>query len=74
VREIASVTTVVAHGDITKKTERPVRGEVLQLQQTIKIMVGQLRTFASGVARVAHDVSTEGILDAQADVEGVKNM
>merc|ERR1712054_418622 len=44
VREIASVTTAVAHGDLTKKIERPARGEILQLQQTINTMVDQLRT------------------------------
>ncbi|KAH6691307.1 hsp90-like protein [Plectosphaerella plurivora] len=74
VREIASVTTAVAHGDLTKKIERPARGEILQLQQTINTMVDQLRTFASEVTRVARDVGTEGILGGQADVEGVKGM
>lgn len=73
-REIASVTTAVAHGDLTKKIERPARGEILQLQQTINTMVDQLRTFASEVTRVARDVGTEGILGGQADVEGVKGM
>lgn len=74
VREIASVTTAVAHGDLTKKIERPAKGEILQLQQTINTMVDQLRTFASEVTRVARDVGTEGILGGQADVEGVKGM
>lgn len=74
VREIASVTTAVAHGDLTKKIERPARGEILQLQQTINTMVDQLRTFASEVTRVARDVGTEGILGGQADVGGVKGM
>ncbi|OAA69478.1 two-component osmosensing histidine kinase (Bos1) [Cordyceps fumosorosea ARSEF 2679] len=73
-REIASVTTAVAHGDLTKKIERPARGEILQLQQTINTMVDQLRTFASEVTRVARDVGTEGILGGQADVGGVKGM
>lgn len=73
-REIASVTTAVAHGDLTKKIERPAKGEILQLQQTINIMVDQLRTFAAEVTRVARDVGTEGILGGQADVEGVKGM
>ena len=68
VREIASVTTAVAHGDLTKKIERPAKGEILQLQQTINTMVDQLRTFASEVTRVARDVGTEGILGGQADV------
>ncbi|KAM0276672.1 hypothetical protein ACHAQH_006489 [Verticillium albo-atrum] len=74
VREIASVTTAVAYGDLTKKIERPARGEILQLQQTINTMVDQLRTFASEVSRVARDVGTEGMLGGQADVEGVKGM
>jgi osomolarity two-component system, sensor histidine kinase NIK1 len=74
VREIASVTTAVAHGDLTKKIERKARGEILQLQQTINTMVDQLRTFASEVTRVARDVGTEGILGGQADVGGVQGM
>ncbi|EEU46433.1 uncharacterized protein NECHADRAFT_104094 [Fusarium vanettenii 77-13-4] len=74
VREIASVTTAVAHGDLTKKIERPARGEILQLQQTINTMVDQLRTFASEVTRVARDVGTEGMLGGQADVGGVQGM
>jgi osomolarity two-component system sensor histidine kinase NIK1 len=74
VREIASVTTAVAHGDLTKKIERPARGEILQLQQTINTMVDQLRTFASEVTRVARDVGTEGILGGQADVRGLQGM
>lgn len=74
VREIATVTTGVAHGDLTKKIERPARGEIFQLQQTINTMVDQLRTFASEVTRVAKDVGTEGKLGGQADVNGVKGM
>ena len=74
VREIATVTTSVAHGDLTKKIERPARGEIFQLQQTINTMVDQLRTFASEVTRVAKDVGTEGKLGGQADVNGVKGM
>ena len=74
VREIASVTTAVAHGDLTKKIERPARGEILQLQQTINTMVDQLKTFAAEVTRVARDVGSEGKLGGQADVEGVKGM
>lgn len=68
------VTTSVAHGDLTKKIERPARGEIFQLQQTINTMVDQLRTFASEVTRVAKDVGTEGKLGGQADVNGVKGM
>ncbi|RYP31865.1 hypothetical protein DL767_005509 [Monosporascus sp. MG133] len=74
VREIASVTTAVAHGDLTKQIERPAKGEILQLQQTINTMVIQLRSFASEVTRVARDVGTEGILGGQADVMGVQGM
>lgn len=74
VREIASVTTAVAHGDLTKKIERPAQGEILQLQQTINTMVDQLRTFAAEVTRVARDVGTEGILGGQAEIEGVQGM
>ncbi|OAQ65603.1 histidine kinase osmosensor that regulates a MAP kinase cascade [Purpureocillium lilacinum] len=74
VREIASVTTAVAHGDLTEKIERPAKGEIFELQQTINKMVGQLQTFASEVTRVARDVGTEGILGGQADVAGVQGM
>ena len=74
VREIASVTKAVAHGDLTKKIVRPAKGEILELQLTINTMVDQLRTFASEVTRVARDVGTEGILGGQADVEGVQGM
>ncbi|KAK9773723.1 putative histidine kinase [Seiridium cardinale] len=73
-REIASVTTAVAHGDLTKKIERPAKGEILELQQTINTMVVQLGTFAAEVTRVARDVGTEGMLGGQADVMGVQGM
>ncbi|KAI1845716.1 hypothetical protein JX265_008699 [Neoarthrinium moseri] len=74
VREIASVTTAVAHGDLTQKIERPAKGEILELQQTINTMVVQLGTFAAEVTRVARDVGTEGKLGGQADVMGVQGM
>jgi osomolarity two-component system sensor histidine kinase NIK1 len=61
VREIAAVTTAVAHGDLSQKVERKARGEIFRLQETINIMVDQLRAFATEVNRVAHDVGTEGI-------------
>ncbi|OBT50490.1 hypothetical protein VE04_09388, partial [Pseudogymnoascus sp. 24MN13] len=61
VREIAAVTTAVAHGDLTQKIERPAQGEILQLQQTINTMVDQLRTFAAEVTRVARDAEVEGV-------------
>lgn len=74
VREIAVVTTAVAHGDLSRKIERPARGEILQLQQTINTMVDQLQSFATQVTKVARDVGTEGKLGGQADVAGVKGM
>ncbi|KAK4962200.1 histidine kinase osmosensor, partial [Elasticomyces elasticus] len=74
VREIAVVTTAVAQGDLSRKIERPARGEILQLQQTINTMVDQLRTFATEVTRVSRDVGTEGKLGGQAQIEGVQGM
>lgn len=74
VREIADVTTAVAEGDLGKKIQRPAEGEILQLQQTINRMVEQLRTFATEVTKVAHDVGKEGVLGGQAEVEGVRGM
>lgn len=74
VREIAVVTTAVAHGDLSRKIERPARGEILQLQQTINTMVDQLRAFATEVTRVSKDVGIEGVLGGQARIEGVKGM
>jgi osomolarity two-component system sensor histidine kinase NIK1 len=74
VREIAEVTTAVAHGDLRKKIERPARGEILELQQTINTMVDQLRSFATEVTRVARDVGTEGVLGGQARIDGVQGM
>ena len=74
VREIAVVTTAVAQGDLSRKIERPARGEILQLQQTINTMVDQLRTFATEVTRVSRDVDTEGVLGGQAQIEGVRGM
>lgn len=74
VREIAIVTTAVAHGDLSKKIERPAKGEILQLQQTINTMVDQLQSFATEVTKVARDVGTEGKLGGQAEIAGVKGM
>ncbi|KAF1985570.1 putative histidine kinase NIK1p [Aulographum hederae CBS 113979] len=74
VREIAVVTTAVAHGDLSRKIERPASGEILELQQTINIMVDQLRSFAMEVTRVARDVGTEGVLGGQAQIAGVQGM
>lgn len=71
VRNIADVTTAVAQGNLSKKITVDVRGEFLQLKETINTMVDQLSTFASEVTRVAREVGTEGKLGGQAEVEGV---
>ncbi|HUI99201.1 MAG TPA: HAMP domain-containing protein, partial [Usitatibacter sp.] len=71
VRNIAEVTTAVANGDLSKKITVDVKGEVLELKNTINTMVDQLRSFASEVTRVAREVGTEGKLGGQAVVEGV---
>ena len=71
VRNIAEVTTAVAQGDLSRKITVDVRGEVLQLKDTINTMVDQLSSFAAEVTRVAREVGTEGKLGGQANVEGV---
>jgi HAMP domain-containing protein/signal transduction histidine kinase/CheY-like chemotaxis protein len=71
VRNIAAVTTAVANGDLSKKITVDVKGEILELKNTINTMVDQLRSFASEVTRVAREVGTEGKLGGQADVKGV---
>src|SRR3990172_6083656 len=71
VRNIAEVTTAVATGDLSKKITVDVRGEILELKNTINTMVDQLRSFASEVTRVAREVGTEGKLGGQAQVKGV---
>src|SRR5207302_1336105 len=71
VRNIAEVTTAVATGDLSKKITVDVKGEILELKNTINTMVDQLRSFASEVTRVAREVGTEGKLGGQADVKGV---
>ncbi|SDU05730.1 GAF sensor hybrid histidine kinase [Verrucomicrobium sp. GAS474] len=71
VRNIAAVTTAVANGDLSKKITVDVKGEILELKDTINTMVDQLRSFASEVTRVAREVGTEGKLGGQADVKGV---
>ena len=71
VRDIAEVTIAVANGDLSKKITADVRGEILQLKETINTMVEQLRSFASEVTRVAREVGTEGRLGVQAVVPGV---
>jgi HAMP domain-containing protein/CheY-like chemotaxis protein/GAF domain-containing protein len=71
VRNIADVTTAVANGDLSKKITVDVKGEILELKNTINTMVDQLNSFASEVTRVAREVGTEGKLGGQADVKGV---
>jgi len=71
VRNIAEVTTAVANGDLSKKITVDVRGEILELKNTINTMVDQLSSFASEVTRVAREVGTEGKLGGQAFVKGV---
>src|SRR2546423_6031300 len=67
----AAVTTAVANGDLSKKITVPVKGEILELKETINTMVDQLNAFASEVTRVAREVGTEGKLGGQAEVPGV---
>src|SRR6185295_11143440 len=71
VRNIAEVTTAVAKGDLSKKITVDVRGEILELKDTINTMVDQLNGFASEVTRVAREVGTEGKLGGQAQVPDV---
>jgi hypothetical protein len=74
VRNIAEVTTAVANGDLSRKITVDVRGEILELKDTINTMVDQLRAFAAEVTRVAREVGTEGILGGQAEVAGVSGV
>ncbi|KAF3929835.1 hypothetical protein ABW20_dc0105424 [Dactylellina cionopaga] len=74
VRNIASVTTAVAEGNLSLKIDVPAKGEILQLKNTINKMVERLQNFATQVTKVAREVGTDGILGGQArvqDVEGV---
>jgi HAMP domain-containing protein len=71
VRNIAEVTTAVANGDLSKKITVDVKGEILELKNTINTMVDQLSSFASEVTRVAREVGTDGKLGGQAEVKGV---
>src|SRR3978361_251160 len=71
VRNIADVTTAVANGDLSKKITADAKGEILELKNTINVMVDQLSSFASEVTRVAREVGTEGKLGGQAQVKGV---
>ena len=74
VRNIAEVTTAVAKGDLSRKITVDVKGEILELKNTINTMVDQLNSFGSEVTRVAREVGTEGILGGQADVPGVEGL
>src|SRR3989449_6252622 len=74
VRNIADVTTAVAQGDLSKKITVDVKGEVLELKETVNTMVDQLRAFSAEVTRVAKEVGTEGKLGGQANVEGVSGV
>jgi HAMP domain-containing protein/signal transduction histidine kinase/CheY-like chemotaxis protein len=71
VRNIAEVTKAVAQGDLSKKITVDVKGEILELKNTVNTMVDQLRSFAAEVTRVAREVGTEGRLGGQAQVQGV---
>src|ERR1700751_803191 len=71
VRNIAKVTTAVAKGDLSQKITVDARGEILELKNTINVMVDQLNSFAAEVSRVAKEVGTEGKLGGQANVKGV---
>ncbi|MEO7715282.1 MAG: HAMP domain-containing protein, partial [Capsulimonas sp.] len=71
VRNIALVTTAVANGDLSQKITVDARGEILELKNTINVMVDQLNSFAAEVTRVAREVGTEGRLGGQAEVKGV---
>ncbi|MGP4089433.1 HAMP domain-containing protein [Streptomyces sp. KR55] len=71
VRQIAQVTTAVARGDLSQKITMDVRGEILELKNTVNTMVDQLSSFADQVTRVAREVGTEGRLGGQAQVPGV---
>ncbi|MBI3269305.1 MAG: HAMP domain-containing protein [Planctomycetes bacterium] len=74
VRNIAEVTTAVANGDLSRKITVDVKGEILELKNTVNAMVDQLNAFASEVSRVAREVGTEGRLGGQAMVRGVSGM
>ncbi|MCK7557239.1 HAMP domain-containing protein [Chitinophaga sedimenti] len=71
VRNIAEVTTAVARGDLSRKITVDVKGEILELKNTINTMVDQLNSFSSEVTRVAREVGSEGKLGGQATVKGV---
>ncbi|WP_046470019.1 HAMP domain-containing protein [Allosalinactinospora lopnorensis] len=74
VRQISIVTRAVARGDLTKKVTVNAKGEILELKDTINVMVDQLSAFADEVTRVAREVGTEGQLGGRADVKGVSGI
>ncbi|MBI2948259.1 MAG: HAMP domain-containing protein, partial [Verrucomicrobia bacterium] len=74
VRNIAEVTTAVARGDLSRKITVDVKGEILELKNTVNTMVDQLNAFAAEVTRVAREVGTEGKLGGQAQVKGVSGV
>src|SRR5258708_2526865 len=71
VRNIAEVTTAVASGDLSKEITVDVKGEILEVKNTVNTMVDQLSSFAAEVTRVSREVGTDGRLGGQADVQGV---
>src|SRR5262249_36409279 len=73
-RNIAKVTTAVAKGDLSQKITVDAKGEILELKNTINVMVDQLNSFAAEVTRVAREVGTEGRLGGQAEVRGVSGV
>src|SRR5207253_11152425 len=74
VRNIAEVTTAVARGDLSQKITADVKGEMLELKNTINTLVDQLSSFADEVTRVAREVGTEGRVGVQATVEGASGI
>src|SRR5205823_694895 len=74
VRNIAKVTTAVAKGDLSQKITVDAKGEILELKNTINVMVDQLNSFAAEITRVAKEVGTEGKLGGQAEVKGVSGI
>src|SRR5207237_417442 len=74
VRNIAEVATAIANGDLSRKITADVKGEILQLKDSINTMVDQLNAFAAEVTRVAREVGTEGKLGGQAEVKGVSGV
>src|SRR6185295_905210 len=74
VRNIAKVATAVAKGDLSQKITVDAKGEIMELKNTINVMVDQLSSFAAEVTRMAKEVGTEGKLGGQADVKGVSGI